>query len=158
MSFRLAAAQKDLKEAIEPFLSMASLSPPGNLNFLHFNIFGMRHSTQIQLYERRDKEGPVLILRSSHGSGNDKGKECLIDATALSDLETLLEKYRLKEWDGFKGTSQPDVLDGESFYLKVGFRDASGIYATGENSFPEGFHAFQNALKTFVKKQFNDEE
>ena len=66
------------------------------------------------------------------------GEPLAIDAASVAALERVVEDYDLARWDGFD-ESEPNVLDGEGFTLRVEFADGGKVYASGENHFPRGY-------------------
>ena len=62
-------------------------------------------------------------------------KEKLFAPEDADALMTVIEKYDIAAWDGFSG-SRKYVLDGEGFWLNIGFTDGTGVEARGDNAFP----------------------
>ena len=64
-----------------------------------------------------------------------------VDKKYIEELEKIVEKYKVKEWNGFN--KQEDVDEGLSFSLEIGFTDGKNLYATGFEIYPEGYEDFQ---------------
>ena len=54
-------------------------------------------------------------------------------------LMQVIEAYNIASWDGFSG-SRKYVLDGESFWLEIGFTDGTSVHAKGDNAFPAHYY------------------
>ncbi len=145
----LAPLLKALDEALEPPVVTAAL-PQTGLKSLRLREYGNIMGEDIRLYERMDREGPVLILSRAVGDGNNR--QALLDAAKAAELEALLEKYGVRAWNGFKGRPLMDVLDGKGFDLDITFRDGSTVSAGGENAFPDGYNAFHRELNRFADR------
>ena len=68
----------------------------------------------------------------------DDKEPTAIDAALMDELADLVARNGMADWDGFSG-SDPNVLDGEGFTLRVEFADGGKVYASGENHFPRGY-------------------
>lgn len=67
-----------------------------------------------------------------------------VDSTYLDELEKILDKYNVKDWNGFNEQGSTD--EGVGFSLEVGYSDGSNISATGFAEFPEEYESFQKDL------------
>ena len=132
--------------------------PPTKLASLEFRVSGMSIGEDVRLYERMDKGGPVLVLNRTVGHSAGLCREAVLNAAQLAELEALLEKNGVREWNGFNGRPRMDVLDGEGFSLSVTFRDGAAISASGENKFPAGYRSFRNDLRIFSDKILGPQE
>ena len=115
-----------------------------------------KHSISRFYYSRGGSMMPqsVEILLTEDGfilSEND-GAARPLDAAFAEDIETLLEKHRVDEWDGFH-ESDPRVLDGEAFVLVVEYLDGAGVYASGENAFPDGYYKAVEELTDLLQRE-----
>lgn len=68
------------------------------------------------------------------------------------ELLRVVEEYGLASWDGFHG-SDPNVLDGEGFSLEVSFSDGTHVYASGDNSFPDGYYRAAGAIVDVFERE-----
>lgn len=64
----------------------------------------------------------------------------------LDSLNTLYKSYRLAEWDGYDKVSK-NVLDGDSFTLKIKFNDGESLYAHGYASTPDRYGDFFSDMR-----------
>jgi len=145
----LAPLLKALDQALEP-PGITMTLPQTALKSLQLREYGMIIGEDIRLYERMDKNGPVLILSRTVGDSNTR--QALLDAATAAELENLLEKYGVRSWNGFKGHPLMHVLDGKGFTLHIAFRDGSEVSAKGENAFPHDYEAFHRALRQFADR------
>lgn len=75
------------------------------------------------------------------------------DPELLEEVRNLLFLHGVEKWDGFN-ESDPNVLDGEGFSLQLRFDDGTEIRASGENSFPPGYHAAMGELRERLSAAF----
>jgi len=145
----LAPLLRAMDEALEPS-NVTTVLLPTKLAALSFRVSGMVIGEDIRLYERMDKNGPVLVLSRAVGNRPGSRKEAVLDAAQLAELEALLERNSVRAWNGFKGRPRMDVLDGEGFSFSLSFRDGTTVNASGENAFPAGYQLFRSDLRTFA--------
>ena len=74
------------------------------------------------------------------------------DPAAAAELVQIIKDYRLDAWDGFH-ESDSRVLDGENFSLEMEYSDGTTVYASGENAFPDGYHAVTAALDDILRRE-----
>ncbi len=115
-----------------------------------------KHSISRFYYSRGGSMMPqsVEILLTEDGftlSEND-GAARPLDAAIAEEIEALLEKHHVDEWDGFH-ESDPRVLDGEAFVLVVEYLDGAGVYASGENAFPDGYYKAVEELTDLLQRE-----
>ena len=132
--------------------------PPTKLSALEFRVSGMVIGEDVRLYERMDREGPVLVLNRRVGYSSENCREAILDAAQVAELEALLERNGVRSWDGFKGRPRMDVLDGEGFSFSLTLRDGTKIAASGENAFPSNYRSFRKELRLFADKLFGSQE
>ncbi len=132
--------------------------PPTALSSLEFRVSGMVIGEDVRLYERMDRGGPVLVLNRRVGHSDENIREAVLDAAQLAELEALLEKNGVREWNGFNGRPRMDVLDGEGFSFSLTLRDGTKISAAGENAFPGHYRNFRNELRNFADKILGPQE
>ena len=85
------------------------------------------------------------------------GEPLAIDAASVAALERVVEDYGLERWDGFD-ESEPNVLDGEGFWLEIGLTDGTHILARGDNAFPEDYFEAMDALQRILDNATIGEE
>ena len=82
--------------------------------------------------------------------GNDTVSENTtknVDKKYMDELESLVDKYKIKDWNGFN--EQKNADEGVGFSLEIGFSDGNNITATGFVNYPEGYESFQNEFINF---------
>ena len=77
------------------------------------------------------------------------GEPEAIDDASVAALERAVEDYGLERWDGFD-ESEPDVLDGEGFWLEIRLTDGTSIRARGDNAFPEGYFEAMGTIQDIL--------
>jgi len=152
-----AALLRLLDEALKPSVMSRAL-PQTAPEELFFSVSGMVLGERIRLYERMDKDGPVIVLSRGIGNDPENRKEAVVDASFLSSLETLLQKHGIRSWNGFRGRPMMQVLDGESFSLSIRFRDGSTVEASGNNRFPNTYQDFRIELNELANTVLGKQE
>ncbi len=66
------------------------------------------------------------------------GEPVLIDSSWVEEIEKVIREYNLISWDGFDDYD-PNILDGESFWLDLAFSDGVTVHAAGDNAFPDHY-------------------
>ena len=74
------------------------------------------------------------------------------DEAVYEQIAETLASADVVSWDGFSG-SNPDVLDGYGFNFDAELSDGRTIYASGSNSFPDGYYAISMMLDTLCSRQ-----
>lgn len=75
-----------------------------------------------------------------------------MDPGLADELQDVIRTYSIESWDGFH-ESDPDVLDGEGFWLELKFADGTSVYATGDNAFPDGYFDAMAAIDGILEKE-----
>ena len=71
------------------------------------------------------------------------------DPSVFDRLEGLLAQCGVEKWNGFS-KSDPNVLDGDGFSLKIGYADGSVINAHGSNAYPKGYWDFLKGMSEIL--------
>ena len=111
-----------------------------------FIVFsGMSSNEAYEVYRRLDRQGFVSVARTATGHGNPYVREAVADDAWMADLASLLDKYNVPGWNGFKGQDQ-DVMDGDDFSMHVSYAGDKKVQASGYSKFPDGFGGFCKEL------------
>lgn len=119
--------------------------------------------------EQIEYKGKVISLSYSYSSTNGKYRDYKIQSTSegvifnsygndtttynttktvdgkyIDEIEKLIDKYKIKEWNGFNEQSNDE--DGYGFSLEIGYSDGNNIVATGFADYPEEYESFQEDL------------
>ncbi len=152
-----AALLRLLDEALKPPVMSRAL-PQTTLKELSFSVSGMVLGERIRLYERMDKDGPVIVLSRGIGNDPENRNEAVVDASFLSALEAALKKHGVRGWNGFRGRPVMQISDGEGFSLSLRFRDGSTVEAGGENRFPNAYEGFRTELNELADAVLGKQE
>ena len=76
------------------------------------------------------------------------------DAAALLEI---INRHDLWKWHGFSKTD-PNILDGTSFSLRIAFADGTVIEANGSNWFPSSYSAACADMDTLFSKYIKETE
>ena len=68
-----------------------------------------------------------------------------LDGEDVESLRVLIDECDLWSWNGFSG-SNSEILDGESFSLRISFADGTELHAWGSNAWPKGYGAGAQAI------------
>lgn len=111
-----------------------------------FIVFsGMCSKESYEVYRRLDRQGFVSVARTATGHGSPYVREAVAGDAWMEDLASLLDKYNVPGWNGFKGQDQ-DVMDGDDFSMHVSCAGGKRVQASGYSKFPDGFGAFCKEL------------
>ena len=67
------------------------------------------------------------------------------DPLFMQELTDIAEKYGLRGWDGFH-ESDPLLMDGYGFTLRIGYVNGMVTEASGSNAYPEGYGDAADAI------------
>ena len=113
---------------------------------------GVEYEVKDELDAGGEPTGKKLILYKADGVAYESAKTAVCDPVFLEKLLALLEEYKVSAWDGFS-VSNPNVLDGTSFSLSVGFKEKEkNISAHGYMSFPPHYRDFRDALDVLFRE------
>ena len=93
----------------------------------------------------------VTLTGDGYVIAENEGRPRPLDPSLAAEMIRVVEECGMKRWDGFRG-SNPYVLDGESFSLTMEFSDGTTVYASGENSFPDGYGEASARLDEIFEK------
>ncbi|MBE5767177.1 MAG: hypothetical protein E7335_08455 [Clostridiales bacterium] len=74
-----------------------------------------------------------------------------VDADFAAELKKIVDENNLYAWDGFDEAPY-DVLDGESFTLRIEFEDGTKIRACGSNSYPKGYQEAYGEIQAVFER------
>ncbi len=94
------------------------------------------------------ENGAHLSFRSEHDSFVVADK--MVDASIVSDLLSLFEKYDVYSWDGFDTESEKEALETETFSMMINYGGGKMILADGNDVFPDTFFEFYEDLHAFT--------
>ena len=113
---------------------------------------GVEYEVKDELDREEKPSGRKLIVYKKDGVAYENAEMAPCDEAFLEKLLALLTEYKVSAWDGFS-VSNPNVLDGTSFSLSVGFREEEkNISAHGYMSFPPRYRDFRDALGELFKE------
>ena len=87
----------------------------------------------------------VFTLQDEYYLCIGEGPSLKIDSSVAEALSGIIASYGLVSWDGFN-ENDPYVLDGEGFSMRLVLSDGTQAEASGENSFPDGYHSVKNEI------------
>ena len=93
----------------------------------------------------------VTLTGDGYAITENEGDPWPLDPSLAEELIRFVDECGMKRWDGFHG-SNPYVLDGEGFSLTMEFADGTTVYASGENSFPDGYQEAAARLDEIFEK------
>ena len=103
--------------------------------------FSCRGSSTYEMFSydvARDRETGERTVEYDFGNGLET-YSLPIDEAFLQELSAVIDSHNLRKWDGFQ-KSDPMMMDGDGFSLVVTFTEGAGIFASGSNRYPEGYH------------------
>lgn len=136
------------KSAAVLFLLAALLSRPSYASEMITSFsFGAGGMSKYECWSMtvESKDGKTLLEMDMTDEDGPFSFKCRADASLLSDIERLAEKYSIAKWDGFNKTSKM-ALDGDSFGLSVKYASGKTVKARGYVLFPKGLIQFKSEL------------
>ncbi|MBQ3306583.1 MAG: hypothetical protein IJG68_00160 [Bacilli bacterium] len=97
-------------------------------------------------------EKSCILKIKPQGKSNEEQEEYELSEETLKQIEDLLNKYQVSEWDGFNKTDSR-VLDGNSFHFYVTYEDGKSISASGYMSYPKNYGIVTKELERILKEQ-----
>ncbi|MDF2905343.1 MAG: hypothetical protein K0R34_664 [Herbinix sp.] len=94
-----------------------------------------------------NQDGNQYIFVVTGGNGVDLDINETIDQSVLEDIQEIIQKYKVKKWNGFN-KSDDDISDGHSFSLLVRYDDYE-IKAEGYMKYPRKYMDFQNEIQAY---------
>jgi hypothetical protein len=113
--------------------------------FTYSNGYAMNAYTKYQIDK---KDGKYIATIKQHGEPEDDAKEIEISSNKMQELESILNKYKVNEWNGFNKTDK-NVLDGDSFSFSLRTEEGNSISASGYMKWPENYKSVVGELETF---------
>lgn len=119
-----------------------------SFNYSFGSYFGGYYDYEI--YQEDDK----FIFVGNGKNGVDLDINETIDSYVLDDIQEIIEKYDVKEWNGFNKRNR-DILDGDSFSLLVRYDDHK-IKAHGYMKYPANYKLFQKEINEYFDTLVNN--
>lgn len=132
----------------KPFNAVQVAASQSGLKRLDFSQSGSSYASHItyRIYTRREAGRDLFRVLKRVG---DRITECGLTDTDMADLEALLTRHRVADWNGFHGNAK-DVLDGDSFSFSLEYADGRRVSAGGYMRFPKGYCEVREALTAFL--------
>lgn len=108
------------------------------------------------IYEIEKKDGKIIASYKANEVPDEDKLEKEISEETLKELEEILKKHKVYEWNGFK-KSDPNVLDGNSFHLYYWTENKENIDASGYMMYPNGYGEFKAEIHEFFTTLFKEE-
>ena len=96
-----------------------------------------------------ENEKYILTIKLDNVAPEDAVK-IEINNTILENVLAILNKYHVKEWNGFNKSDQ-NVLDGNSFNMTITEKDETHISAHGYMMWPENYREVKQELDELFK-------
>lgn len=103
------------------------------------------------------KEGKYTLSIKPDGKSEEEATVIEIDDQVIEGLLSILNKYNVKSWNGFK-KSDPDVLDGGSFSISITEKDDSYTNASGYMMWPDNYHEVKEELNNLFNNIYKENE
>ncbi len=95
-------------------------------------------------FNHKVKDNWYKISVKEYGVSEEDAKLIEVDEEFRDKLEAIIDKYKVKSWDGFN-KSDKNVLDGDSFSLSIHYPSGS-VSAHGYMSWPKNYRDFRNEI------------
>ena len=94
------------------------------------------------------KDDKYIISIKPDGKSEEETLKKEISTKKIKELEKILKEYEVGKWNGFDKVDK-NVLDGNSFSLRVKFANDDTIDASGYMKYPENYSIVRNELDKF---------
>ena len=96
-----------------------------------------------------------VIYKSSNSANKSPYVEKEIDDSILKQLENIIKKYNVLDWDGFN--KYDDIKDNNEigFSIQIGYDDGSNYNASGYMNYPKNFNKVHKELITLFSQLNN---
>ena len=121
----------------------------GLRNFHYSTVDGMAIEDGV-IYNIDYENGKYIAKIKNNGENSDDAKKVEISKYKVKKLESILNKYRVGSWNGFRGNNK-DVLDGSSFDLYIKLEDNTKIDASGYMKWPKNYREVREEVESFFK-------
>ena len=92
-------------------------------------------------------ESVIYLLSTS-----DDYIEKELDSSILKDINNIINKYDVSEWDGYNKHDDIEDNDEISFSIQLGFDDGSNYNASGYGNYPKNFDKVHKELINYLNK------
>ena len=89
----------------------------GKISKLEFSLSAMHYDPNFPV-NISQKSGEWFIALGAHDVVQKPFR-----AEDVDEINRVLLQYKVRKWDGFRGSNPPGVLDGEQFYLSIDYED-----------------------------------
>ncbi len=107
-------------------------------------------------YELECKEECILLYKP-YGVSYDDAKKYKVDDNIILEIESLLNKYEVSNWNGFHGNDK-NVLDGDSFGFYVYMKNGDRIESSGYMKWPNNYGKVKSELESIFDKAINSKK
>ncbi len=121
--------------------------------FTYTNGYAMNSYTRYEIKKEDDK---YVASIKQDGKSEEETVKVNLSESSLKELEDILNKYNVSDWDGFNKTDK-DVLDGDSFSCSIGMENGKGISASGYMKWPKNYKEVVSELDTYFSKLISKE-
>ena len=67
-----------------------------------------------------------------------------VDSSLLAQVQKIIERHKVMEWDGFRGKPNLEILDGNSCGLSAVYASVKKISAYGDDVFLKNYGGFKS--------------
>ena len=101
-------------------------------------------------YDISFENGKYILTIKLDNVAPEDAVELEINNTIIENVLAILNKYQVKEWNGFNKSDQ-NVLDGNSFNMTITEKDETHISAHGYMKWPENYREVKQELDELFK-------
>lgn len=130
---------KKQTEPEEPYQEIKDIS---SLSFSYDKGYAINANISYKI--RKEDEKYVATIKL-YGVPEEEAKEVEISNDKIKEIESILNKYKVSKWDGFR-KSDNNVLDGDAFSFSVSYEDQKTIYAHGYMKWPDNYREVRDEL------------
>lgn len=113
----------------------------------YYNVSGYSPGFYYDIHPVGDK----IVMVSQDRENVEKEISVRIDNDTMEELSELCGKLDVISWDKYE-ESNPDILDGSGFTLRITYEDGSEVNARGDNSFPKHYQEFEKSVRKILER------
>lgn len=121
-----------------------------NIESLRFS-YTRGYMANSDIYYVLDCKEECALIYKPYGVSQDKEKKYKVDANTVMEIEKLLTRYNVYQWNGFNGNDK-NVLDGDSFGFYVNLKNGDKIESSGYMKWPKNYGIVKNELEAIFSK------
>ncbi len=102
-------------------------------------------------YEIEYKDDKYYFYFKDKGIPEENKKTYTLSEDNIKELIDIFNKHKINKWDGFE-KSNKNIMDGNSFTLKIKYNSDKDVYAHGYMVYPSNYREVKTDIENFFNK------